>query len=292
MPIACETVEAFHRDGVVKIEGAFPPAWLDTVARGIDRELASPGPGFVEQQDTGQPGRFVTDYCAAQRVPEFQSFITQSPAAEIVAQVMRSKTARFLMDVLWIKEPGTAKRTAWHQDQPYFCVDGAQMCSIWLPIDPIPKDVSLRFLKGSHRWDRWFRPQLTKRGQELYTFDDPDQRWETIPDFDAEIGKHEVLSFDLMSGDCLVFHALTVHGAPGNPQKTARRRVLTTVWFGDDATFGVRPSPPRPHFTGHGLKPGQPMRSPLFPQLWPRGSDPAEGGGRRFAPDGGLGFTI
>lgn len=273
-------IAAFERDGAICLRGVFERRWLELMAAGIEKEIATPGSGFVEQQDRGLPGRFMTDYCPAQRIREFQDFIVQSPAAEIAGRVMRSSTARFLMDVLWIKEPGTVKPTAWHHDQPYFCVDGAQMCSIWLPVDPVPAAVALRFLAGSHRWGRWFRPRLTS-GRELYSFAGGDKPWETQPDFDAELDRHRVLSWSLEPGDCLIFHALTVHGAPGNPQASRRRRVLTTVWFGDDATWGVRPSPPRPHFEGHGLKPGEPLRSPYFPQLWPRPTEP--GAGRRFA---------
>jgi ectoine hydroxylase-related dioxygenase (phytanoyl-CoA dioxygenase family) len=268
-------IEAFERDGAICLRGAFTQHWLDVIAEGIEREVAAPGTGFVEQQDRGLPGRFMTDYCPAQQIREFQDFITNSPVAEIAGRVMRSSTARFLMDVLWIKEPGTVKRTAWHHDQPYFCVDGKQMCSIWLPVDPVPASAALRFLAGSHRWGRWFRPRLTS-GRELYTFGNDDKPWETQPDFDAELDRHRVLSWDLQPGDCLVFHALTVHGAPGNPHAARRRRVLTTVWFGDDATYGVRPSPPRPNFEGHGVKPGEPLRSPYFPQIWPRVDAPTE----------------
>ncbi|HXP73593.1 MAG TPA: phytanoyl-CoA dioxygenase family protein [Stellaceae bacterium] len=288
-PITETDVAAFDRDGAVCLRHAFDPRWLDRIAEGIDKELAAPGNGLVEQQAAGLPGRFVTDYCAAQRTPEFQDFIVNSGAAEIVATLMRSTAAHFLMDVLWIKQPGTAKPTAWHQDQPYFCIDGRQMCSIWLPIDPVPRDVALRFLRGSHRWGRWFRPRLTS-GRELYTFGADEKPWEAIPDFDAELDKYDVLQWGLEPGDCLVFHALAVHGAPGNPQPSRHRRVLTTVWFGDDATYGVRPSPPRPHFEGHGLKPGDPMRSPYFPQIWPRPA--GEIAGHRFSADTALRITI
>lgn len=283
-------VRDFENDGAVRLGGVFGPEWIETVRAGIARELASPGPGFVEQAK-GLPGRFVTDYCAAQRVPEFQDFVARSPAAEIVARLMGAARAGFLMDVLWIKEPGTTKPTAWHQDQPYFAVDGRQMCSIWLPVDSVPMGVGLRFLKGSHRWGRWFRPQLTS-GKELYRFEGASSIWETLPDFDAELDRHEVLSWALEPGDCLVFHALAVHGAPGNPQAENRRRVLTTVWFGDDATWGVRPSPPRPRFEGHGLKPGEPIRSPLFPTLWPRPADPSAAVAARFGRNSALRFSI
>ena len=98
-----DQIEALERDGVVCVRGAFPRRWLDVVARGIEAELGAPGAGFVEQA-AGLPGRFVTDYCAAQRVEEFQDFILHSPAAELAGRLMDAASARFLMDVLWIKE--------------------------------------------------------------------------------------------------------------------------------------------------------------------------------------------
>jgi len=264
------------------------------VERGIERELATPGPRFLEQQDAGRPGRFVTAYCTSQHIPEFQSFALESPAGGIVARLLRSKSAGFLMDILWIKEPGTEKRTAWHQDQPYFCIDGRQFCSIWLPVDPVDHETSLRFIRGSHRWDRWFKPQLTRHGQRLYDEGDDGSPYETIPDFDAELDQHEVLSWEFEPGDCLVFHGLTVHGAPGNAAADRRRRAISTVWFGDDATYGIRPSPPRPNFEGHGLAPGAPMDSPYFPRVWPRpeGAAAAEAGAIRFAADTALRISI
>jgi ectoine hydroxylase-related dioxygenase (phytanoyl-CoA dioxygenase family) len=291
--IAESDIETFERDGVVCLRGAFDAEWMARIERGIESELATPGPRFLDQQDAGQPGRFVTAYCTSQHIPEFQSFALESPAGGIVASLLRSRSAGFLMDVLWIKEPGTEKRTAWHQDQPYFCIDGRQFCSIWLPVDPVDEETSLRFIRGSHRWGRWFKPQLSRHGQRLYEEGTDGSPYEAIPDFDAELDQHEVLSWAFEPGDCLVFHGLTVHGAPGNAATERRRRVISTVWFGDDATYGIRPSPPRPNFEGHGLAPGAPMDSPYFPRVWPRAEGAAaEAGATRFAADTALRISI
>ena len=287
-----DQIRAYEEDGVVCLRGLFDGDFMALVARGIERELADPGPGFVEQQEADQPGRFVTDYCASQRIPELQRFILDSPAAGAVAQVMRTRSVGFLMDVLWIKEPGTAKPTAWHQDQPYFPLDGEKFCSIWLPVDPVDADTCLRFIRGSHRWGRWFSPRLTKAGERLFDAqaEASKSHYEEIPDFDAELDRHEVLRWNMQPGDCLVFHGLAVHGGPGNNSASRRRRTLSTVWFGDDARWGIRPSPPRPNFSGHGLAPGDPLESPLFPRLWPPGHEST--GAERFSPDTELSFTL
>ena len=293
--VTSEELTAFERDGAVCLREMFDPVWTQQVARGIERELDNPGPGFVEQQSLEEPGRFVTDYCSSQRVPELQVFILCSPVARLAAQMMRSRTAGFLMDVLWIKEPGTAKPTRWHHDQPYFTVDGDKMCSIWFPVDPVPQAMSLQFIRGSHLWGRWFIPTLTSHNQLLYTADDDGERhYEPIPDFNAELDRHEILGWPTEPGDCVVFHALTVHMATGNLQSDRRRRVMSTVWFGDGATYAHRPSNPRPHFEGHGLVPGDALDSEYFPRLWPRSGDidPVSLGSVRYARNGALRFSI
>lgn len=291
--ITDEELAAFQRDGAVCLRGVFDPLWTALVADGIERELNQPGPGFIEQQTPAEPGRFVTDYCPSQQVPELREFVLRSPAARTAARIMASHSAGFLMDVLWIKEAGTAKPTRWHHDQPYFTVDGDKMCSIWFPVDPVPREMSLQLIRGSHLWQRWFTPTLTSHQQPLYSSnDDGERRYESMPDFDAELDSHELLAWSTEPGDCVAFHALTVHMAPGNIQLSERRRVLSTVWFGDGATYARRPSSPRPHFAGHGLKPGDALESEYFPRLWPRPRDDSRLGAVRYDPNGPLHFTL
>ena len=62
--------------------------------------------------------------------------MSQSPAPEAAAQLMQSDQVQFFHDHILVKEPGTAKATPWHQDAPYYFVDGKQTISFWIPIDP------------------------------------------------------------------------------------------------------------------------------------------------------------
>ncbi|MGL0914455.1 hypothetical protein ACSTCY_22580, partial [Klebsiella pneumoniae] len=58
--------------------------------------------------------------------------------------------------------------------------------------------------------------------------------------------------------------------APGHPRGGGPRRVFSARWVGDDASFADRggvTSPPFPELT---LRDGDPLDSPLFPQVWPR----------------------
>ncbi len=57
------------------------------------------------------------------------------------------------------KDPGTATSTPWHHDQSYYPVDGDDVVSLWMPVDPVDRAQSAVFVEGSHRWGRWFVPR-------------------------------------------------------------------------------------------------------------------------------------
>lgn len=59
---------------------------------------------------------------------------------------MNSETARLYHDHLLVKEPNTRQRTPWHQDQPYYNIDGRQNCSMWMPVDPVSRESTLEFV--------------------------------------------------------------------------------------------------------------------------------------------------
>jgi len=70
----------------------------------------------------------------------------------LAGRVMDATRVNFFYDQLLVKEPGTSARTPWHQDQPYWAVSGRQVSSVWLTLDPVPEEVSVEYVCGSHRW--------------------------------------------------------------------------------------------------------------------------------------------
>ena len=168
-----------------------------------------------------------------------------------------------------MKEPGTGERTPWHHDQPYYPVDGAMIGSIWLPLDPVDRATSVEYVAGSHRWGRWFRPRYFNRDNTRLAV--ADERMEEMPDIDAMRSELTVLRWSLEPGDCIFFHGLSVHGAPGNPSATRRRRAWATRWLGEDTRYAERAGQISPPLDGHGLQPGDAMDCALFPRVWPRG---------------------
>ena len=116
-------IDTFQRDGVVIIRGLFKD-YVEILRTGIERNMAEPGPHASENLKAGDAGRFFDDYCNWNRIPEFEQAIFNSPAGEVAADIMRSESVQIFHDHILVKEPGTSKPTPWHQDSPYYFVEG------------------------------------------------------------------------------------------------------------------------------------------------------------------------
>jgi ectoine hydroxylase-related dioxygenase (phytanoyl-CoA dioxygenase family) len=252
----------YRRDGAVCLRGVFKD-WVDTIAAGIDRNMREPSPYASESVRKGEPGSFFDDYCNWQRIPEFRDFIEKSPAAEIAAGIMGSKTAQFFHDHVLIKEPGTQKPTPWHQDIPYYFVNGSQTVSYWIPIDRV-KETTLRLVAGSHLWDKLILPVRWLDDSNFYP---SASDYRPVPDLDNEPGM-KVIEWSMEPGDAVLFDFRTAHGARGNPTAT-RRRALSLRWVGDDAHYVERPGRTSPPCPGHDMQAGQRLREDWFPVIWP-----------------------
>lgn len=255
-------ITAFRRDGAVVIRGLFAD-WLDTLAAGIERNMAEPGPYAAENTKAGEAGRFFDDYCNWQRIPEFARAIHGSPVAEVGAALMGSQSVQLFHDHVLVKEPGTTKPTPWHQDGPYYFVEGEQTVSFWVPLDPVT-DATLRCVAGSHRWPR---PVLPTRWLAETDFYPEAQDYMPVPDPDAE--GMDVLEWPMAPGDAVAFDFRCLHGARGNTTDR-RRRAFSLRLVGDDARYVTRPGRTSPPFPGHGMEPGQRLREDWFPVIWPQ----------------------
>ncbi|SMX25362.1 phytanoyl-CoA dioxygenase family protein [Boseongicola aestuarii] len=253
-------IDDYQRDGVVLIKGLFADH-VDTLRAGIDRNMADPGPYGAENTKAGESGRFFDDYCNWTRIPEFEDTIRTSAAARIAADLMGSSRVQMFHEHILVKEPGTTKATPWHQDAPYYFVDGTQNISFWSPLDPV-RDNSLRCVAGSHLWDK---PVLPTRWLAETNFYPDSDAYMPVPDPDAE--GMDIREWEMEPGDAVAFNFATLHGARGNTTST-RRRAFSLRLVGDDARYTQRPGPTSPPFPGHNMHPGEPLREDWFPILF------------------------
>ncbi|MCG7626898.1 phytanoyl-CoA dioxygenase family protein [Epibacterium sp. MM17-32] len=257
-----DQVEAFQRDGAVLIKGLFKDQ-VDLLRAGVAANMAQPGPYASNNEKAGESGRFFDDYCNWTRIPEFAAAIESAPVAEVAADLMRSDRVQMFHDHVLVKEPGTSMATPWHQDGPYYFVEGQQTVSFWSPLDPV-REASLRCVAGSHRWEKEVLP--TRWVSEQGFFPDEGQ-YIPVPDPDAE--GMRVLEWQMEPGDAVAFNYRTLHGARGNTS-AQRRRAFSLRLVGADARYVERPGPTSPPFPGHDMVPGQRLREDWFPVLLQR----------------------
>jgi ectoine hydroxylase-related dioxygenase (phytanoyl-CoA dioxygenase family) len=175
---------------------------------------------------------------------------------------MGAREVQIFHDHVLVKEPGTPKATPWHQDMPYYCVDGMQTASYWIPLDPVTEETTLRLVLGSHLWPKLLRPKKWAGGEDFYA---NDAEFMDLPE--VESGSYAILEEALEPGDAIVFNYRTVHGARGN-RGSRRRRAFSARFVGDEARFIQRPGRTSPPYPGIGQSSGERLREDWFPTVW------------------------
>ncbi len=257
--------KSFEQDGVTVLRKAVNTDWVETLRAAIERDIATPGPFFHGYEPKDGQGRFHGNLRLWQHDPDFRAFCLESYLPSLARQFFGGGRVNMLYDQLFVKEPGTANRTRWHNDQPYWPVSGRQVISFWIALDPVSQhNGALEFIRGSHLWDRWFQPHSFGETTAIDYDINPD--YEEIPDIQASRDDYDILTWDLAPGDCYVFSGMTVHGAGGNRDQTLRRRGYTVRYTGEDVRYDPRVGTSKPlHDTT--LKTGDKLNGDLFPVL-------------------------
>ena len=258
-------IAAFQRDGAVCLRQVLAAEHVALLRRGVDANLLRPSPRAKIASRPDDPGRFVEDFCNWQENEHYQRFIFESPLAQVAGELMQSRTVRLYHDHMLTKEPGTRQRTPWHQDQPYYNIEGRQNASFWIPVDAVSRSATLELVAGSHLGP-WLMPRTFMDAQAKWF---PEGQLADLPDIDAQRERHRILGWEIEPGDVVCFHMLTLHASAG-VEGNRRRRVFSVRFLGDDIVHAPRTWKTSPDFPVliEVLPPGAPMEHPLFPLLW------------------------
>ena len=219
------------------------------------------------------------DSQAWQGINEYRQFIFDSPAAHIAAQLMGSAAINFYFDAVFVRSPGSQFATPWHQDEPYWSVEGYDTCTLWMPLVPVKRENALAYVPGSHRLDSIFNQfnfgNLNPDGRSgIDQVDFSTVAQATFPDISANPQAFGVVSWDMQPGDCVVFNSRIMHGGSGKLDEDQELRVFTTKWLGDDVRIKFRECGMDPDHSAvmieQGLKPGDRPGTDLYPKVWPQ----------------------
>lgn len=257
-----DLVRAFAQDGVVCLRGILRPSEVAQLTRGIDANLAAPSPRAKVASRADDPGQFVEDFCNWQDNPDYAAIIGTSALAHAAALLMGSRTVRLYHDHMLTKAANTRQPTPWHQDQPYYNVEGRQNASFWIPVDAVAREATLEFVAGSHKGP-WLMPRSFMSSEAKWF---PEGSLADLPDVEADRAAFDIKGWAVEPGDAVCFHMLTLHASRGSAQ---RRRVWSLRLLGDDARHAPRPWTTSPAFPGleGELPAGAVMDHALFPLL-------------------------
>lgn len=261
--ITQKDIEDFHSNGAVLLKGIFKD-YVEEARQAIEENKAKPSWRERTYNPDDGSAPFFQDYVVWDQFDGYRSLVKNSPMAEAAATLMQSKTARIFHDHILVKEPGNSIETPWHQDQPYYLVEGEQTVSFWVPLDPIPRDRTIEYIAGSNRWNKNFRPDRFD-GTPLFE----DDIAEAVPDVEANRDSLDVIGWEVEPGDAVAFSFKTLHGAPANSSDT-RRRVVSIRWVGDDAKFADRLGATSPAFPDLEYTAGDKFEGDEFPVIFER----------------------
>ena len=275
-PISTEEIDTYHRDGVLLLKGLFDKDWIELLNKGLDLNCKSPTERsrIWDKDDEGHTMFY--DTLAWREIEEYKKFIFDSPAAQICGQLMKVKTVNYFFDAVFVRSPGTKFETPWHQDEPYWSIEGYDACTLWMPLVPVKEKNCLSFVPGSHRFKSVFNQknfgEITGHPKDQVDFSKvADQEF---PDINANPERFGVVNWEMQPGDCIAFNGRTMHGGSGKLDNESNLRVFTTKWLGDDARIKFRNYGMDPDFSSlmikKGLKSGDRPDTDLYPQIWPK----------------------
>ena len=260
--VSSKIIKDYNNNGVVVLRNVVPQKWITILKRGLKKNFQKPSKYKCVYEKNNKKELFYDDYCNWNKIEEYKKFIFESDIGKLAQELMQSNKVNIFHEHVLVKEIGSKKRTPWHQDQSYYCVNGKDNCSFWIPLDEINKNSSPEFVIQSNKWNKQFLP--TKFFG--HSYDQKDGEFQNIPDIDSNRSKYKIKSWKMNIGDAVVFNFSTVHGAPAHKSKN-RRRAFSIRFTGDDATYIKRKGEMSPPFPDVKLKKGQALDSKTFPVL-------------------------
>ena len=250
--INAEQHATFERDGALCLPSAIGGEFLDRLQVATERAR-------------NYEGGFWFKIYLWRFDPDFRDCCHAFPLPGIAAQLLRNEKVNLLYDQLFVKRP-RGEPTPWHNDLPYWPVDGTSVMSIWLALGDMTLDNGgLEFIRGSHKWGRRFDPFTAEAdGTNYAEISTRMAENEPTPDFDNERDQHEILAWDLAPGDAVAFHALTVHHANCNATDGQPRKGYALRFMGSEVRYRQEDASMNEKVLNPDLNPGDVMDSEQY----------------------------
>ena len=206
-------IKLFKRDGAVFLRNKFDIKWIELLRSGINKAKNNPSPRFTNHTTDPNLPCYLEDFWTWNLHKEFENFVFNSPTAKIASELLDAKQINLVMDNWFFREAGSTSKPPFHHDISYFDFEGS-MCVLWIPLEPVRKEDSIAWIKGSHLWDKLFLRTRFKDGHKVDGAEGVVNgvKYELTPDIISNKKNYEFLEWDLEVGDCVYFDIRTLHG--------------------------------------------------------------------------------
>ena len=179
--------------------------------------------------------------------PYFLDYV-HHPTWKALAEALIGEAASAEQPQWFNKPPATHHVTPPHQDNYYFCLEPANVLTMWLALDPVDAENGcVRYVDGSHMrgYRKHAKSQILGFSQGIMDY--------TTDDFNREVAAI------LEPGDVVVHHGMTIHRADANLSRTRHRRSFAMVFKGiscqrDEQAYARYAASAREQHTAMGLK--------------------------------------
>ena len=124
--ITDDELATYAADGVAKLPGFVDAGQVAAILESLDDQVADPSRWVTRSH-------YHSDRAFGLGDPVLREYLLDPVLGENAARAMDSTTARFFFDHMFVFEPNTpVDDHYWHQDLPFWPVDGQHVVSIWL----------------------------------------------------------------------------------------------------------------------------------------------------------------
>jgi ectoine hydroxylase-related dioxygenase (phytanoyl-CoA dioxygenase family) len=248
------------RSGIAHVAALLGDGARARLIAAIDHCRSHPGPHFRTLSPEGRPP-VESELFRWRDVPAIRALTMEGALPRLAAEIFGTDAVILLEDRWFYSGAGSGTPSPWHQDHPYHPLEPSFL-TIWIPLDPVPGDVGIRAVPGSHRGDV-FAPVEFSSGKA--SLDAAGIVLRPVPDIDAEPDRYGIVAPKAEAGDAILLDSRTLHAA-GGPCPAEFRRL--SIRYAPPATrFRLRPWPVDAFWAQYAPKNGEALPEDAFPRI-------------------------
>jgi len=234
MNISNQNFVKYHENGYLVLKNQLDKHTIFKIRKELEKEFATRGKKSFVYKTEG----VIKAYTSAQLWEDndyLKNFCLKSIIPQYCSLLMASKKVNLYNDSSFIKLKKTKVATPWHNDMPYFPIEGSKIMTCWIPLNDVDHwQSSLKFVVGSHKWGKLFQPKaFHKGGGGTFQMNENNV---PVPDIDNNINLYDIQTVALNVGDIVFFSGYILHGSTENSSPDDRI-AYSIRYTGDDVAY-------------------------------------------------------